>query len=49
VITAGAEFHEVARNQLFGQTMASLAVSGESLLIRTDPVLYCVRANAARD
>lgn len=43
VIRAGREYCEVARNRLFGQTRASLAVSGNSLLIRTDPVLYCVR------
>lgn len=42
VVAPGAEYHELARNQLFGQTKASLAVCGQSLLIRTDPVLYCL-------
>ena len=43
VLQAGREYKELARNQLFGQTMASLAVAGESLLIRADRVLYCIR------
>lgn len=42
VIETGREYRELSRNQLFGQTMASLAITGESLLIRTDPVLYCI-------
>ena len=46
VLRPGREYHELARNQLFGQTMASLAVAGESLLIRTAPVLYCVRKSS---
>jgi outer membrane protein assembly factor BamB len=43
VLQPGREPRELARNQLFGQTMASLAIAGESLLIRADRVLYCVR------
>ncbi len=43
VIRPGRQYHELAQNQLFGQTMASIAVAGESLLIRTAPALYCVR------
>jgi outer membrane protein assembly factor BamB len=47
VIEAGRRYHELARNQLFGQTMASLAVAGDSLLIRADRTLYCIRPAAA--
>jgi outer membrane protein assembly factor BamB len=43
VLQVGREFIELARNQLIGQTMASIAVAGESLLIRADRVLYCIR------
>ena len=43
VLRPGPEYHELARNQLFGQTMASLAIAGESILIRTAPTLYCVQ------
>jgi outer membrane protein assembly factor BamB len=46
VIEAGREFRELARNELFGQTRASLAVCGDSLLIRTNSVLYCIRPQA---
>jgi outer membrane protein assembly factor BamB len=42
VLAPGAEYQELARNQLFGQTMASLAVAGEALLIRADRRLYCI-------
>lgn len=42
VITPGSEYHELAKNQVFGQTMSSLAVSGNALLIRADRTLYCV-------
>jgi outer membrane protein assembly factor BamB len=45
VIEAGRTYREVARNQLFGQTRASLAVCGDSLLVRTSRVLYCIRPN----
>jgi outer membrane protein assembly factor BamB len=43
VLQPGREYQELARNQLHGQTLASLAVYGESLLIRTDSAMYCVR------
>jgi hypothetical protein len=43
VLRPGREFQLLAQNQLFGQTMASIAVAGQSLLIRTDPYLYCLR------
>ena len=48
VIEAGRTYRELARNQLFGQTRASPGVSGESLLIRTARVLYCIRPAAAK-
>jgi outer membrane protein assembly factor BamB len=41
VVRAGREYEEVARNQHFGQTLASPAVCGSALLIRADRVLYC--------
>ena len=43
VLRPGREYQELARNQLFGQTMASLAVAGDALLIRTAEQLVCVR------
>ena len=43
VLRPGREYHELARNELSGQTLASLAVAGESLLIRTAAALYCVQ------
>jgi outer membrane protein assembly factor BamB len=43
VLRPGRKYEELARNQLFGRTLASLAVAGEALLIRTDPLLYCLR------
>jgi len=46
VLKPGREYHELAKNQLFGQTLASLAVCGESLLIRADRTLFCVRSAA---
>ena len=42
VLQPGREYVELARNQLIGQTMASPAIAGQSLLIRADRVLYCV-------
>lgn len=42
VIRPGREYQELARSELFGQTLASLAVSGKTLLIRADRTLYCV-------
>jgi outer membrane protein assembly factor BamB len=43
VVTPGRRYEELAKNQLFGQTMASLAVCGDGLLVRTSSHLYCVR------
>ena len=42
VVRSGKQYEELARNQHFGQTLASLAVCGESLLIRADRMLYCI-------
>ena len=42
VLKPGREYHELSRNQLIGQTMASPAIAGEALLIRADRMLYCV-------
>lgn len=49
VLVPGREYREISRNQLFGQTMASLAVAGESILIRTSSKLYCVRKPSAQN
>jgi outer membrane protein assembly factor BamB len=43
VLEPGPDYVELAKNTTFGETKASLAFSGRSLLIRTDPVLYCIR------
>ncbi len=43
VLKPGREYEEIARNQLFGQTLASLAIAGDSLLIRTQSQLSCIR------
>src|SRR5206468_2283711 len=48
VIRAGREYEELARNQHFGQTMASPAVCGAALLIRADRMLYCIGNPASR-
>jgi outer membrane protein assembly factor BamB len=42
VVRPGREYQEIAKNQVFGQTLASLAVNGEALLLRTDRALHCV-------
>ncbi len=42
VVLPGREYRELARNQLFGQTFASIAVAGESLLIRNSSALMRV-------
>src|SRR5262245_27654860 len=42
VLRPGREYQELARSQHFGQTLASLAVCGQSLLIRADRTLYCI-------
>jgi len=43
VLRPGPRYQELARNRLFGETKASMAVAGESLLIRTASALYCIR------
>jgi outer membrane protein assembly factor BamB len=42
VLQAGRQFTEIAKNELFGPTLASLAVFEHKLLIRTDPILHCI-------
>ena len=43
VLKPGRKYEEIARNQLFGQTLASLAISSDSILIRTQSQLSCIR------
>lgn len=40
VIKHGREYVELATNELFGETYASLSVYKESFLLRTNPILY---------
>ncbi|HAW02092.1 MAG TPA: serine/threonine protein kinase, partial [Verrucomicrobiales bacterium] len=40
VIEAGKEFKVVSKNQLNGQLMASAAVDGQALFLRSDKSLY---------
>jgi hypothetical protein len=40
VIAPGKEFKELARNQLDGPTLASMAVSGGSIFVRSQTHLY---------
>ncbi len=42
VLRPGRTYEELARNQLFGQTLASPAICGHALLIRADRMLYCL-------
>lgn len=49
VLRPGREFQELARNQHFGQTLASLAVAGDALLVRTQSQLFCLRKQAKGD
>ena len=44
VLAPGRTYQELSRNELFGQTMASLAICGRGLLVRTSTHLYCVRS-----
>jgi hypothetical protein len=44
VLRPGREYHELAKNQLFGQSLASPSICGSTLLFRADRTLYCVRA-----
>ena len=43
VVVPGSQFLELAKNPLFGETMASLAVHVDALLLRTEPYLYSIR------
>lgn len=43
VLKPGRKYEEISRNQLFGQTLASLAISGDTILIRTQSQLSCIR------
>lgn len=49
VVRPGTTYEELNQNQLPGRTMASLAIVGESLLIRTDSLLYCVSKKSGPD
>lgn len=40
VISPGKQFNALARNQLNGRTLASMAISGSSIFIRSDTQLY---------
>lgn len=42
VIEAGREFKVLSRNQLDGKHMASAAVDGNRIILRTDKALYCI-------
>jgi outer membrane protein assembly factor BamB len=42
VLRPGRKYEELARNTLFGQTYASLAVAGQTLFLRADRTLYCL-------
>ncbi|MCU0877323.1 MAG: PQQ-binding-like beta-propeller repeat protein [Pirellulaceae bacterium] len=42
VVVPGDRYESVARNQLIGQALASPAVAGGAILLRTERVLYCV-------
>jgi outer membrane protein assembly factor BamB len=43
VIRPGLVYSEIAKNELFGETLASLAVYQGMFLLRTDPNLYCLK------
>jgi hypothetical protein len=43
VLRPGSSYTELAKNQTFGETLSSIAVAGDSLLLRTDPVLFRIR------
>ena len=47
VVRQNTHYEELYQNQLFGRTMASLAIAGESLLVRTDLALFCVGKTSA--
>lgn len=43
VLKPGPTYTELAKNQTLGETMATLAIAGDSLLLRSNPILYCIR------
>jgi outer membrane protein assembly factor BamB len=43
VIEPGKEFKKLATNQLDGQTLASMAVSGRAIFVRSSSHLYCLQ------
>lgn len=49
VLKPGRFYQEIAQNQHFGQTLASLAIARDSLLVRTQTQLLCIRKSAASD
>lgn len=42
VLRAGRKYDEIARNPIRAHCMASLAVSGRNLLLRSDPAMFCL-------
>ena len=46
VIKPGRRFDQLAENQLDGRTLASMAIAGRSLLIRSDTHLYRIEKSA---
>ena len=48
VIAPGREYHELARNELDGSMLASLAVSDGSIFIRSHSHLYRITADEVR-
>jgi hypothetical protein len=48
VIEAGCEFKVVAENKLEGMHMASAAVDGAALILRTDKALYRIGGGVAK-
>lgn len=46
VVRPGRQYEAIAENKLYGETMASLAVANQSLLLRTASSLYCLRRGA---
>lgn len=44
VLRPGRAYEELAKNQLFGETLASPAICGQALIFRADRTLYCLRA-----
>ncbi len=43
VIQPGQTYQELARNETFGETLATPAIAKDRIIIRTDPILYCVK------